>query len=229
MFALDRSLVHRAAGACLALVLLPSAARAETLQAAYEAAGPAQGYDRWVELVPGARYTGGLWIGGTFDRMAGAFVGRGENVRIVGNGAVLDLEGGSITIAYCANRLDLDDCVVLHGDVVFRGYVDAVVDARPTGSVRYVTFFEPHDYAVRLLMSGQDVLLERNLVVDALDTGPDFSFLSGDPKRFLDTGVSFAHSLQDGHHAFFDNWSFHSDPLANADMRRHFCGLCDYG
>ncbi|MBI5432699.1 MAG: hypothetical protein HZA52_07710 [Planctomycetes bacterium] len=212
-----------------ALTLGASEARTETLQAALEAAGPAHGFDRWVELTPGARYTGGLWIGATFDRLSGTFRGRGEDVRIVGNGAILDLEGGSLCIAYCANRLELEDCVVVHGSVVYRGYHDAFVDLRPRGLVRYVTFWEPHDYAVRLFACGVGITLERNLAVDAIDTGPDFMYLTGEQNRWLPTGASFSHSVQDGHHDFFDNWSFHSDPSANADMRRHFHGLCDYG
>jgi hypothetical protein len=102
--------------------------------------------------------------------MAGEFIGRGENVHIVGHGAVLDLEGGSICIAYCANRLELEDCVVVHGSVVYRGYRDPFVDLRPTGSVRYVTFWEPHDYAVRTFACGVGITLERNLVVDRKST-----------------------------------------------------------
>ncbi|MCK6445734.1 MAG: hypothetical protein L6Q99_05020 [Planctomycetes bacterium] len=229
MIAFDTRRALRFVRTFTALCLALSVARGQSLREAYEAAAPAHGYDRWIELQPGARYTGGLWIGATFDRMSSRFVGRGENVRVVGNGAVLDLEGGSLTVAYTATRFDLDDCVVVHGDIEFRGYKDAFVDLRPKGSVRYVTFFEPHDYAVRLSMCGKDIVLERNLVVDAVETGPDFMFLTGEPNRWLPTGASFSHSVQDGHHEFFDNWTFHSDPLANADPKRHFHGLCDYG
>ncbi len=205
-----------------------SAASAETLKAAYERAGPAAGYDKYLVLETGVTYTGGLWIGGVFDRISATFEPGGGDVRIVGNGAILDLQGGEICMAYCNKRLDLDDCVILNGDVKFRGYEDSVTRLIPQGSVRFVTFYRPHDYGVRMFHSGEGVLVERNLVVDAIDTGGDFMYLSGLASAWLPTGASFSLSLQGGQQVV-ENWSYHSDPAANVDPMRHFTVLCDYG
>lgn len=209
-------------------LLFSQAALAVSLKEAYESAPAASGYDKYVVLETGVTYTGGLWIGATFDRISAEFVGEGVDVRIVGNGAIIDLQGEEICFAYCANRLDIDDCVILHGDIRFRGYDDGVMSLVPTGSVRYVTFYEPHDYAVRMFRCGSDVLVERNLVVGAVDTGSDFMYLTGYANDWLPTGASFGLSLTAG----FDvqaNWTYHGDPVANADPLRHFTIMCDYG
>jgi len=209
-------------------LLFAQAAIAVSLKEAYEAAPAASGYDKYIVLETGVTYAGGLWIGATFDRISAEFVGEGADVRIVGNGAIIDLQGEEICFAYCANRLDIDNCVILHGDIRFRGYDDGIVSLVPTGSVRYVTFYEPHDYAVRMFHCGSDILVQRNLVVDTVDTGPDFMYLTGYANDWLPTGASFGLSLVAG----FDvqaNWSYHSDPVVNADPLRHFTILCDYG
>lgn len=217
----------RTAIICLQLgVCLP--ALAESLKEVYDAAGPAAGYDKYLVLETGVTYTGGLWIGATFNRITAEFEGRGGNVRIVGNGALLDLQGGEICMAYCPERLDLDDCVILNGDVKFRGSDGGGLNLVPAGSVRYVTFYKPHDYGVRLFGCGAAVLVERNIVVDAIDTGSDFMFLTGIASDWLPTGASFSLSLQAGA-VVFDCWSYHSDPVANSDPLRHFNLLCDYG
>jgi hypothetical protein len=201
---------------------------ATSLKEAYDLAGPAAGYARYLVLETGVTYSGGLWIGQTFNRVTAEFEGKGADVRIVGNGAILDLQGQEICIAYCTNRFDIDDCVILHGDLKFRGYDGGDLNLIPKGSVRHVTFYEPHDYGIRMFRAGAGVLLERNLVVDAVDTGWDFMFLSGIPSSWLPTGASFALSLQGGWNVR-ENWSFHTDPAANADLARHFSMLCDYG
>ena len=219
----------RGASALAAAFLAAVPVSAGTLKECFDRAGPAQGYDRYVVLETGVTYTGGLWIGPTFNRISGQFEGRGESVRIVGNGAILDLEGGEITLAYCDERLDLDDCVIVGGNVRFRGYDGSQVSLRPTGSVRYVTFWRPHDYAVRLFHSGPGIQVERCLVVDAVDTGPDFMYLNGEQGDLLPTGASFALSLQVGGYELYDNWSWHSDSQANTERLRHFVSLCDYG
>jgi hypothetical protein len=213
------------------LALLPAlalVATAGTLKEQYDRAGPAPGYDRYIVLETGVAYTGGLWLGRTFNRITAEFEGPCETVRIVGRGAILDLEGGELTIAYCQGRLDLEDCIVLNGDVAFRGYLDGPLDRRPTGSVRHVTFYRPHDYGVRLFGCGAGIQVERNLVVDALQTGDDFMFLSGVTSPWLPTGATFCGSLQDELN-YYENWSFHSDPLVNSDPLRHFLVLCDFG
>lgn len=202
---------------------------ATSLKQMYDSAPPGPGYDREIVLQTGVTYTGGLWMGKTFNRIAGEFEGPEEDVRIVGNGAVIDLQGGSITFAYNSRRLDIEDCVILNGDVVFRGFEDATLQLVPQGSVRYVTFYKPQDYGVRLFGCGAGILIERNLVVDAVDTGGDFMFLTGELSPWLATGSSFSLSNESGVYDVFDNWSYHSIPFANTDPQRHFSILCDYG
>jgi hypothetical protein len=194
----------------------------------YDLAGPAQGYDKYIVLDTGVTYTGGLWLGATFNRITAQFEGPTESVRIVGNGAILDLRGGELTIAYCQGRLDIDDCVVLNGDIDFRGYLEGENDLRPQGSVRYVTFYRPHDYGVRLFGCGAGILIERNIVVDAVRTGDDFMFLTGVAHPWLPTGAGFCGSIQNPL-PFYDNWSYHTNPLVNSDPLRHFLVLCDFG
>lgn len=201
---------------------------AATLEEMYDRAQAGQGYDKYITLETGVTYTGGLWIGGTFNRITAAFEPGGADVRIAGNGAVLDLGGEEICIAYCDNRLDIDDCIIINGDIKFRGYRDGQHQLVPQGSVRYVTFYRPHDYGVRLFGCGESILIERNIIVDAVDTGPDFMYLTGVPSPWLPTGSSFSLSLQQPSE-FYENWSYHSDEDVNADPVRHFCILCDYG
>jgi len=201
------------------------------LKEMYDAAAPAQGYDRWIELETGVTYTGGLLIGRTFNRITAEFEGFGENVRIQGNGAVIDLEGQELCISYCDERLDIDDCVILNGNIRFRG-VSGGVDEQPEGSVRFVTFYEPHDFAVRCFGSGEGILIERNLAVGTVSTGPDFMYINGTMNAWLPTGANFAASAFTGIYGFPDvleNWSYHPDPTANDDPMRHFALVCEYG
>jgi hypothetical protein len=210
--------------------MLASAAPAlsTTLTEVYDRAEPDCGYDKYVVLETGVTYTGGLWIGATFNRITAEFDDSGVDVCIVGNGAILDLQGTEICMAYCNNRLDIEDCVIVNGDVRFRGYDADGVTLVPQGSVRYVTFYKPHDYGVRLFGCGAGILIERNIVVDALDTGPDFQYLTGYLSDWLPTGPNFATSLTDPRE-LYDNWSYHSDPDVNADLLRHFVLMCNYG
>ncbi len=211
------------------LTLLAAPASADSLKEMYDRALPAHGYDRYIELEPGATYTGGLWIGGTFDRIAARFEGSGEDVRIVGKGAILDLQRGEICIAYCQNRLDISDCVILDGCVKFRGYADSSVTLKPQGSVSWVTFYRPADYAVRLHGCGGGIRVERNLVVDAVDTGSDFMYLSGEANDWLPTGTSVSMDLNNPTWEVIENFTYHSDPVINRDLLRHFHILCPYG
>jgi hypothetical protein len=197
-----------------------------TLKEMFDQAGPALGYDKYVELDTGVTYTGGLWIGATFNRITAKFEGTPLAVRIVGHGAILDLQTEEICAAYSTSRLDLEDCIVLNGAVRYRGYKDSEVALLPSGSVRYVTFYKPMDYGVRLFACGQNILIERNIVVDPVDTGNDFMYLTGFLHPWLPTGSSVALSLA-GSFAIYDNWSYLSDGAL--DPLRHFVILCDYG
>ncbi len=216
-----------ALAAAVSLSLCRSAGGA-SLKEAYDLAPPGFGYDKHIVLETGVTYSGGLWIGGTYDRISAQFVGQGEDVCIVGNGAILDLQGQEICMAYCNKRLDIEDCVILNGNIRFRGYDGGTLTLLPQGSVRYITFCRPHDYGVRLFGCGADILVSRNIIVDAVDTGPDFMFFTGYASEWLPTGASCALSLTGGLNVI-ENWSYHSDPAANADLLRHFTTLCDYG
>ncbi len=203
-----------------------------SLREAYESAGPGAGYDREVVLASGEIYTGGLLIGPILSPISWDLEGeQGEDVLIVGNGAILDLRGEQICISYCENRLDIEDCIVLHGNVRFRGINTSDHVKIPTGSVRYCTFYEPHDYGVRLQGAGQSILIERNIVVDAVDTGWDYIYTHGASNEWLPTGTNISMSGQFGFYGtpvVRENWSWHSDPILNATPLAHFSYLCEY-
>jgi hypothetical protein len=152
------------------------------------------------------------------------------NVMIKGNGAILDLRGGEICISYCDERLDITDCVILNGNIRYRGRTDPPIVEKPAGHVRYVTFYQPHDYGVRIFGCGDDVLVERCIAVDTVNTGPDFMYITGLFNDWLPTGACFAFSgLGYGTPTLRDNWTYHSDPALNADALNHFVKLCEYG
>ncbi len=208
---------------CLLLIHILSAGplHAETLRGAYDAAGPGLGFDKLVILEPGRIYTGGLLVGplllpetGTFDSE------KGLDVRIIGNGAVLDLAGGQICISYCENRLEIEDCVVLNGNIRFRG-MDWKPGHIPQGKVDQVTFYAPHDYAVRVQGCGQRIVIERNLFVDARDTGPDWVYHNAFPFDWIYTGINVALSTF-AMPTVAENWSFHGDEEINASPLHHF-------
>jgi len=217
----------------LLLMFLVSAPMAMTLQEAFERAQPGGGYDKYLVLEPGEIYTGGLLIGPIYSPLTWTMEGNaGCDVRIVGNGAILDLQASRICISYCNHRLDIDDCVIVGGDIRFRGLRDASFDLVPQGSVRQVTFYRPDDYGIRLQGAGEGITLERNLIVSARNTGPDFIFSHGAAHELLPTGTNIAASVQAGLYGvpqIRENWSFHEDPAINADMLAHFSFLCEYG
>jgi hypothetical protein len=208
-------------------------ARAVPLREVYEQAGAQGGYDKVLVLETGVTYTGGLLIGPTYGPLTWGLEGEpGCNVRIVGNGAILDLQGEQLCISYCNRRLDIDDCIVLDGNIRFRGINDSFHQEMPIGSVRHVTFYRPHDYGVRLQGAGHDILIERNLVVDAIDTGYDYIFTTGIASEWLPTGTNISASAQGGFYGtpvITANWSFHTDPVRNATPIAHFSFLCEHG
>jgi len=212
-----------------ALLALATPARAITLAEAYALAGPQGEYDCYVVLETGVVYRGGLLIGQLLDPVTHTLVGpEGEDVCIVGNGAILDLQGEQLSISYCSHRLDISDCVILNGNIRYRGINTYDYHEQPTGSVRYCTFYRPHDWGVRLQGAGEGILLERNLAVDAIDTGYDYIYTTGFSNSWLPTGANFAASVQAGFYGFpmiRENWSYHTDPLANGDSLRHFVFL----
>jgi hypothetical protein len=215
------------------VLTLSTAALAGSLREAYDAAGPGGGYDRDIVLETGVVYTGGLLIGPILSPFSWELEGpAGEDVRVSGNGAILDLRGEQICISFCENRLDIEDCIIINGNVRFRGINTADYVEIPEGSVRYCTFYAPHDYGVRLQGAGQGITIERNIVVDAADTGWDFLYTHGAPNDWLPTGTNISASGQFGYYGtpvIRENWSWHSDSVLNATPLAHFSYLCEYG
>jgi hypothetical protein len=216
-------------GLVLILCGAPPAA-AVTLKAVYEAAPAANGYDRYLELEAGRTYTGGLMVGRIFSPVTSTFVmqEQGLDVCIVGNGAVIDLQGEQICMSYCENRLDVFDCVLVNGGVRYRGDNDPGLALQPSGTVRYVTFYQPHDYAVRLQGAGEGVTIERNLIIDTIDTGLDYVPSSGITGPLLPTGTAIAMSVQTGSYGLpvvKDNWTYFGNPALNVEALHHFSFL----
>lgn len=210
-------------------LLFSQPAMAKTLRAAYQEAGPTPGYDKYVELETGVVYTGGLLIGPIFDRLINDLAGEpGQDVWIKGNGAILDLQGSQLCLSYCNNRLDIEDCIILNGNIRYRGINNSSHSVQPVGSVRYVTFYAPHDYGIRLQGAGDGVLLERNLLLDAVDTGFDYLYINGYAGEWLPTGTNISFSVQIGQYGLPDilhNWSYHYDTDTNLDPLAHFSFL----
>ncbi len=209
--------------------LLTNQSAAITLKEAFEAAPAANGYDRLVELEAGATYTGGLLVGRIYSPITNSFImeEEGLDVKIVGHGAILDLQGEQICMSYCNNRLDIEDCIIINGNVRYRGD-NSVLPLRPTGSVRYVTFHQPHDYGVRLQGAGEGILIERNIFVDVVDTGLDYAPSTGIAGSLIPTGTAVAASVQFGDYGYADvrqNWTYFSNPVHNEVPLHHFSFL----
>lgn len=137
---------------------------AVSLQEAFEAARPLEGYDKYVILETGEIYTGGLQIGPSLLPRTQTLTGpEGLDVCIDGNGAILDLDGEQLMISYCLNRMDVSDLIVLNGNIRYRG-VALDGDKRPIGIVRNVTFHRAHDYGVRLDHGGATAVRKITLV-----------------------------------------------------------------
>jgi hypothetical protein len=200
-----------------------------SLKEVFENAGPANGYDKYLELETGVVYEGGLHIGNVYSGISFTVEDdRGMDVKIVGNGAILDLQGEQICLSYCSNRLDITDCVILNGNIRYRGMNNDFYQLHPVGTVSYVTFYKPHDFGVRLQGTGDGVTIENNICVDAINTGDDFTYTNGLPSDWIPTGTSYSGSLQTG---FFgipviqNNWSYFSDPHMNDEDLHHFSML----
>lgn len=68
----------------------------------------------------GVVYTGGLLVGPVLSPITWDLEGEeGLDVCIVGNGAILDLQGEQICLSYCSNGLDVEDCTVLNANISF--------------------------------------------------------------------------------------------------------------
>jgi len=128
--------------ACLAF---GSSVSAESLQAAYDASGPGDGYDKLLILDAGTGYTGGL----TADR--------GVRSCIRGNGALVDLEQKSVWAAGYNTRLDIERCVLTGG---FSG---VYISEDATGVLRNNTI-TGNEYGVTSWMGRADLVIENNII-----------------------------------------------------------------
>jgi hypothetical protein len=100
----------------LILLLLFSSVlvKAGTLLEAYQNALPGMGYDKLIVLHPDSVYTSGLNI---VD----------EKVGIRGNGAVINLIGGSSIIVTGVSTIEIDGCIIIRG--AFGIHCDGNIDA----------------------------------------------------------------------------------------------------
>ncbi|MCF7794684.1 MAG: right-handed parallel beta-helix repeat-containing protein [Candidatus Cloacimonetes bacterium] len=207
--------------------------QALSLKEVYESAPANAGFDRYLELETGQIYTGGLLIGNIFNPITTELEGdEGADVKIVGNGAILDLQGEQICISYCDNILEIDNCIIINGNIRYRGINLSYNLIEPTGYVEYCTFYNTHDYGIRIFGAGDGIRIERNIFVDAIETGDDFTYLNGNPMEWLPTGANVAISIfytTYGVPDLIDNWSFHNDTGINSDPLKHFVQLCEYG
>ena len=213
-------------------ILLSTYLSSTSLKEVYDLADGDADYDKVLTLNSGEVYTGSLFIGGYFNQLEALFCDTiGVDVQIIGNGAVLDLQGGFITIQYCANRLDISDCVIINGGVKFRGSTNGT-DLIPVGSVHNVTFYKAEDYAVRIHSAGAGISIKDNIFVDTYGTGDDFVNYTSYTLEWLPTGFSIVSSIFIDTYGIPDvkrNWSFFSKPELNAESLYHFALFCDYG
>jgi predicted outer membrane repeat protein len=204
-----------------------------SLQEVYEQAGPSEEYDKFLSLETGQTYQGGLLIGKIFDPISQELQGsEGVDVKILGNGAILDLEGQQIAISYVFNRLDIEDCIILNGNIRYRGDHGLIPDESPYGTVKHVTFYKPHDYAVRMQGAGGNINVTKNIIVDTQNTGWDYIAYTGLSNDWLPTGNCIAISDFIGWYglpSLTENWTYFSDEEVNADTLRHYVSLCEYG
>jgi len=215
------------------LSVLCSIGFAVSLEYAYDTATSGEGFDKYIVLEAGTVYTGGLHIGQTFDNETDTFVGDyGASTKIIGNGALLDLQHEQITIAYTDINFEISDCVIINGNIRFVGRTDSTNDIFPSGLVEYVTFYNNDDYGIRTLACGDEITIRRNIFYNAIYTGNDFLQYNGEVNEFLPTGVNFAISFQGTLRPMsqiYENWSYFSRSTVNQDSLYHFAMYCDYG
>lgn len=207
------------------LLLLVVILNGTTLKEVYDNSQGTALYDRVLVLNTGEVYRGSLLIGGIYNHIAGTFTDTlGENVSIIGNGAILDLEGCFITNQYTNKRLDITDCVIINGGVKFRGSTEGT-NLIPTGSVSYVTFYQAEDYAIRIHSAGAGISISNNIFVDTYSTGDDFVNYTSETLEWLPTGFNLVTTIfvpTYGAPIISDNWSYFSDWRLNQEPMRHY-------
>ncbi len=214
------------------LLLLAVLLGGTSLKEVYDNAEGTALYDKVLILNTGQVYTGSLLIGGIYNHLSGTFTDTlGANVSIIGNGAILDLQGGFITNQYTNKRLDITDCVIINGGVKFRGSTDGT-SLIPLGSVSYVTFYQAEDYAIRIHSAGAGISISNNIFVDTYGTGDDYVNYTSETLEWLPTGHNLVTTIfveTYGAPEISDNWSYFSDWRLNDEPMRHYGLFCDYG
>jgi hypothetical protein len=196
-----------------------------TLKQAFELAEAGEGYDKLVVLDGSQTYIGGLLIGRTYNndqlRLEDEIL---VDVKIVGNGAVLDLQGEKLCISYCENTLDIEDCVIINGTVLYRG-IEMDYHQKPSGSVSHCTIYNAIDYGLKTQYCGEGIQFDHNIVMNSISTGSDFIFISSETHEWIITGCNISASVQASPPLVTNNWSYHSDVATNTDSLLHFASL----
>lgn len=196
-----------------------------SLASVFDSATGNDEYDKVLNLESGNIYTGSLFIGGWYNQISGTFHDTlGVNVKVEGNGAVIDLQGGFLCIQYTSKRLDITNCVIINGCVKYRG-ASLGGDLIPEGSVTYCTFYNCEDYAIRLHQSGGGVTISHNIVMDSYSTGFDFANFNSLYLESMPTGHNIVKSIFDNEYGspiITENWSYFTDERKNSIDMFHY-------
>ena len=209
----------------LSFFLITITVNAISLQEMYDNAVNENGYDKYIELETGVTYTGGLEL----DALNGD---PDQDVAIIGNGAVIYMDSSGIVFSNIDGRLDVENCVIVKGQIrykrdgIYATNPDSIANVRPVGSVKYVTFYQPYNYGIRLKGTGTGILLERNLIMSTIEDECE----DEDPRNPTGIGIAFS-STEDsyGSPEIIDNWSFKSSWEDHNGNIGEYWKLCESG
>ena len=193
-----------------------------TLKEVFDSSHPEGGYDKVLRLEKGRLYTGGLMLGFYYNPIIREYEPLKDNlnIKIEGNGAIIDLENSQIHMNFSRMKLDIDSCVVMNGTLRYTGNPSLYGEGYdvPYGEVRNVTFYNSIDYGIRMERSGKASKVMKNLVVNTRGTGSDFDMYYGIPRNSVRTGTAFSFSyfpwygtVEVGHENYFhlaENWTY---------------------
>ncbi|PID26886.1 MAG: hypothetical protein CR982_08150 [Candidatus Cloacimonadota bacterium] len=174
-----------------------------SLEEAWNSSGSNNGYDKYVELEEGVIYTGGLNL-----TDLGGF-----STKIIGNGAVIDLQGETIRAdEWSSSELSIYNCAITNGSVWFEGKDSE----KPFGTVENVTFYNSKGYAIRIKNTGEDVVIKNCILSETrIDDG------SGNSPD----GINLAFSNSDANLPTIENnWSY-QETQSPEDYSVHFSKL----
>lgn len=188
----------------LVILLLALSLSATTLKEVWDSSTSNGEFEKYLVLNAGETYTGGLVLSSEFDT--------DKPTKIVGKGAILDLENEKILI----DRVDgagfaIEDCVITNGGIEFKSFYG---DIYPKGDIKYITFYEPLEYGIRMNSSGEDISVTKSIFHSAVWNGGT---------GFSPDGINVAIESSDlyGTPDIIDNWSYHiGEPMG--DYSVHF-------